>query len=325
VTLPVFCFGEVHLVVVVDPDGAITQHPPGPREASVEVQCQSVPTPDLVATALIAEVSQPGLIELTWTVANQGQTVSGTRTWLDICLLSTLADVTDPAVTTYTLGTYEFTLPLVGGDTWSNTRFAAVPLTLPLGDYYIMCTVDGTNRVPETDETNNAVVTTTSLSITAPSNSTTPWTDAGIDLTIEYLPGTLVVGRSRLSVDFTVRNEGTDPTHAPTWFDALVLSNDTTYDPAVDYLLYPSRQYTGAALGPMDEYNVTDMTVEIPRALVGQFAYVFVVADIGAMVSDYDRSNNFALVTPTPLNLSAVGLSNLASAGSSSKLHRRPH
>lgn len=314
IALPISCFGTVRLGVVVNSDSTILLHPPGPREAFVSLVCQPTPTPDLVPLSVLTTVAQPGLVEVSWTVANEGQTLPGQHIWHDVCSFATTNSLSDPSLRLYQLDSYSFSLPLVGGSNWSNTRFAAVPLTLPLGDYYVMCSIDSSGLIGESNEGNNVAFSPEIVTITAPSNESTPWLDAPIDLVVDMINGTLVVGRGRLSVDFTVRNAGSEATQAVQWYDSIVLSVDTTYDPAVDFLLFPSRRHAGA-LAVGQEYNVTDMTVEIPRALAGQFAYVFIVTDTGEAVADYNRTNNAIQITPSALNLTDIGRTDLFSNG----------
>ena len=87
-----------------------------------------------------------------------------------------------------------------------------------------------------------------------------------------------------------------------------------TYEPEVDFLLFPSRGHS-VTVGANQGYNVTDLTVLIPSSFPGPSAHVFVVTDVGQNVDDTNRGNNVARVTTTPLNLSAIGQTGLTSAG----------
>ena len=62
-------------------------------------------------------------------------------------------------------------------------------------------------------------------------------------------------------------------------------------------------------------YSVNDMTVQIPRELVGQLVHVFIVTDVGLVLQDANRTNNHVRVTDDPLNLTSVTAESLVSAG----------
>ena len=96
----------------------------------------------------------------------------------------------------------------------------------------------------------------------------------GVDLSVQVVPSSVLVGNSRVSVSYSVWNNGTSASLARLWYDALVLSLDDEYSPSVDFLLFPSREHSGA-LEPGGHYDVVGFTAQIPRALTAQRAYVY--------------------------------------------------
>jgi hypothetical protein len=315
ITVPSFCFGEVYLVAVVDSSNAVVETTDDDNEAVIPLICLPQPTADLVPTSLFAVVSELGVIELTWTVTNVGQTIIGPHSrWQDVCSLATSNQTDDPSRSLTLLATFTFILPLVSQASWTNTRFVAIPPGLPVGNYYVMCTVDAEHEVAEGDdgESNNVVFTTTALSLTL--TATTPWTAlVTADLAVAAVHGSFVVGYSRISVDFVVTNVGgSDAVALPRWHDAIGVSTEGTWDPTTGILLLPSIEHT-TTLPVGASYNVTSMTALVPRDITGE-VHVFVITDIGRIVADNNRSNNVYKVTELPINLS-VTAATLTSAG----------
>ena len=162
-----------------------------------------------------------------------------------------------------------------------------------LARYFVLCTADAGNVIPEDgSESNNARFTTTTIVLAAPpSNYSAPWVTQGTDVAVQLVPNSVLIGNSRVVVSYSVWNNGTTATQATRWYDALVLSLDDEYSPSVDFLLFPSREHVGA-LAPGGHYDVDSFTAQIPRDLAGQLAFVFLVADVGTAVADGNRSNN---------------------------------
>jgi hypothetical protein len=73
-----YCFGDVSLVVIVDPDDVIQEIPGGSsNELAVSVSCGTIRSADLTVTSVSASVVGAGLVQLSWSLRNNGQS-----TWL---------------------------------------------------------------------------------------------------------------------------------------------------------------------------------------------------------------------------------------------------
>lgn len=122
-----------------------------------------------------------------------------------------------------------------------------MPLTLPLGEYFVLCEIDinGAVDVEEGTDANNAVISANTINIVAPSEANTPWARTGVDLVVQPVTDSLVMGSGRLSLEFSVRNNGSSATRHVQWQDAIVLSSDDVYDSTIDTLLFPTRAHSG--------------------------------------------------------------------------------
>ena len=99
-------------------------------------------------------------------------------------------------------------------------------------------------------------------------------------------PGSGTVGQN-LSVKFTVRNQGTQPTPVSSWVDSVYLSQSSTLDGSA-VLLGQVRHSGAVAAGSTYQETVTDA---LPAVLPGQY-FVIVQADGGGLVPDTNRGNS---------------------------------
>jgi hypothetical protein len=317
ITIPLFCFGEVRLVAVVDSVNAVLETTDDDNEISTRLLCLPQPTADLVPMSLSALVSEIGVMELTWTVTNIGQTIIGPHSrWQDVCSLASSNQTDDPSQSLTLLGRFTFILPLVSQASWTNTRFVAIPPSLPSGNYYVTCTVDAEHEVSEgaDGESNNVVFTTTSLSLTF--NASTPWTVRDTaDLTVAAVNGSLVVSYGRISVDFVVTNiGGSDAVASPRWYDAIGVSVDDTWDPVTGIVLFPSLEHT-TSLSVGRSYNVSVRNLDFRPRDIPTEVHLFAITDIGWIIADNNRSNNALRLTEVPIDLLSVTAADLTSAG----------
>ena len=107
---------------------------------------------NLEVTAATAPVSaKPGPVDISWTVTNQGDPITGY--WTDYVYLSKdqTYDFSDSYVTS---GSHYGTEPLGPGESDTIAQTANLPGLAP-GDYYLLFLADLYNNVSETNETNN--------------------------------------------------------------------------------------------------------------------------------------------------------------------------
>ena len=107
--------------------------------------------------------------------------IPGLHAWKDQCSLATDNNVSNPGILYYPLGVYDFSLPLVAGGTWSNSRLAAVLSSVPYGEYFVVCVTDSGNAIVEDGhEDNNQMFTAATIHIVRPAdNYVAPWAVQG--------------------------------------------------------------------------------------------------------------------------------------------------
>jgi subtilase family serine protease len=91
-----------------------------------------------------------------------------------------------------------------------------------------------------------------------------------------------------IQVTWAVSNEGNAGTNAPTWRDAVYLSEDDTFDPDADTRLGEAKNVSFLAVG--DQYE-GQAEVALPQGLEGTY-HVFVQTDGEGQMAESDESNN---------------------------------
>ncbi|MFZ9394392.1 MAG: CARDB domain-containing protein, partial [Ilumatobacteraceae bacterium] len=252
------------------------------------------PSPDLRVTDLTApaEADEGAVIEVTWTVTNDGEAVAP-GTWRDLLVLRNVADLTVPPVT---LGSFSYESDLGPGFSYTRTERVRLPAKTE-GVWRITVTTDSGNAVYEgTAEANNALGDDQPITL-----SLLPRADLQVQ-TIEA-PDRVQAGAT-MAVAFEIVNRGSVATPSR-WNDKVYLSLDNK--PGADDILIGSFD-NGAALAPDEAYRTTSSTIIVPERFRGT-GYVLVIADANSQVDEYPapyEANNFIAreiyVEPQPLS-----------------------
>lgn len=219
------------------------------------------PAPNLTVSAASAPASANlgQLINVSWTVDNIGVEEAGTA-WNDYVYVSddTSIDASDRIVVNFPSGTET---PLAAGDTYTrNTSF--ILQGVGAGTKYLIFRADALNNQVETDESDNQFVLPISVS--------------AADLVVEAARATSeVVAGTPITLEWTVRNIGTITANND-WNDAIYISTDATYNPAVDPVVAYFDMADKSPLAAGAGYTVSRQ-ITLPITTVGQ-RYLFVVA-----------------------------------------------
>jgi large repetitive protein len=301
-TVPVVPGGTYHLLVAVDRVTDSLRESDetnnvfiGPTITIAGVNIDLEPV-DLSISADSASWYQP--VALSWTVANRGSDAvpdrggdegvivgSDTR-WRDAVFLSTDATMDDGDTQ---LTGVDQEGPLAAEDTYSASDTITVP-AVPDGTYYLLVVVDEWERLPESDETNNVLVST-------------PIEISGVsaDLVPTALMAVEAVDRGALiTIEWIVVNRGAETIPAgAVWYDSIYLSTDAMLD-GDDRLLqdigsWAIPPFTG--YGPVPAGGSYAGTLDVtPPDIAGATYYLLVVIDAGDAVSEADESNNLLAV-----------------------------
>jgi CARDB/Periplasmic copper-binding protein (NosD)/Right handed beta helix region/Bacterial pre-peptidase C-terminal domain len=247
--------------------------------------------PDLAVTQVNtpASVTSGQVMQVGFTVANQGLGATNTPQWYDDVFLSPTASYN--AGTAISLGRLSNVTFLAPGDHYTSTGNFTIPLGVH-GTYYVVVLTDNTNAVPETDGTNNTGV----------SSSVNVVLGAYADLQVSQVvgPPTAFSGDS-VTVRWTVTNQGSGRSNVDNWYDTVVISSDSTLDytllgnTSIKILdtpigtfphvgaLDPSQSYTpivkvrvpDGISGPRWFFVLSDLRIDFPGQVVGEAGNVF--------------------------------------------------
>ncbi|HEX8342999.1 MAG TPA: CARDB domain-containing protein, partial [Tepidisphaeraceae bacterium] len=287
VTLPRGLQGDYYIFVASDVNNQVFEYAPGVnaegdnRTRSGAISITLSPPPDLVVTNVVAPlVAFSGeLTEIAWTVANNG--AGATRLaetgWTDTVYLS--ADNTfGPG--DQLLGSFEHAGGMAAGASYNASGRVRLPTGIS-GEYYFLVHTDAADRVYENAfEANNV---TSETGVTQVMLAPPP------DLRVSSLtaPAAATAGRG-LAIDYTVINEGAEPTPNSGWDDHFYLSPTPTIDSGT--LIYLGARSRSGALAPGASYSATFNTA-VPLNLSGDY-YVFVQTDAPNAVFELDNANN---------------------------------
>ncbi|MAE65735.1 MAG: hypothetical protein CMJ18_15810, partial [Phycisphaeraceae bacterium] len=250
--------------------------------------------PDLVVTDVTAPagliVGDPAEVPVTWTVRNDGPATGIVGSWIDRVYLSTddvVGNGDEVAVGEATrIGRLD-----PGADYTAN-----LTVTLPTGltgRFHLYVVTDDDSSAPEPDgEDNNA-------SSTVPIEVAVPWADLGVEA-VAVTPSAALSGRP-VTVTWRVRNTGTGTTNVNSWVDRIVLSADDVLDAGDTEL---GTFVRSGALGVDGNYTA-ESTLNLPEGVEGAF-HVFVIADSGEQVYEFDFEDNNAGRTVNPIQVTRV-------------------
>ncbi|MBY0589582.1 carboxypeptidase regulatory-like domain-containing protein, partial [bacterium] len=155
-----------------------------------------------------------------------------------------------------------------------------------VGSYFLLAVADPAGNVNELDKSNNV----RSLAVTVDAANLTVVSATG--------PSILLTGDSG-TIDAVITNNGTVPTAAPAWNDALYLSTDDIFD-ASDILLATTQQVREGGevsfgpVNPSESYN-TSFFVTLPSVPPGNYHLIVVANDGGIQGETTSTDNTFSL------------------------------
>ena len=188
--------------------------------------------------------------------------------------------------------------PLAGGGQYQRLVDVRIPWDVEPGTYYLLWVADAGEAVPESDNANN-VRPSDPIAIGAP------------DLRV-VSPSTpsQASGGDRVTVTWTVRNDGSGRTVAPGWTDKVYLSPTLSFNPQTAICLGGAAAPT--VLGPSASYDQS-LDVTIPGT-PGTY-YWFIQTDSYDNVHEVGHEDNNFNATAAPLTISAPPRPDLAPSG----------
>ena len=198
-------------------------------------------------------------------------------------VLSPTVSYDDPgAIATTTTRTV--TSGLAGGATSTATTTLTFSSSTPPGNYYVCAKADSTGIVTESDETNNTLCSTGTVTVPL----------ADLIMSAVSMTATTVAPGTNITLSNTAKNQGQFP--AGSFTIAYHLSTNTTYGDGDDIAITQTRTVTSlAALGT----NTASTLLTVPSTTPLGSYYVCALADSNNTVPESNEANN-SLCTATP-------------------------
>ena len=264
VLLPGWAAGTYYLILQADSYGMFDQATNNFLAVPVTLLAPAG-LPDLVPLSVVAPASafSGAPLEVVYSVTNSGR-ATAVGSWLDELWLST-SPVWDS--TADVVGLQFVRGPVANGATYTETNSAAIPPQVAAGPYYLILQVDAQDQAGEANLTNKYLATAIQVQ--------PPGLTPGLAVAFLLAPSSARPGQS-IQVAYAVTNLGASAVSGP-WFDALVLSTDTTLSGGVAFLaLWP-------VLGPVPPgggYASTN-SVALPDVALGDYYLVLAVDPAG--------------------------------------------
>lgn len=218
-TIPNTAGGSRFLLIVSDGAGSVSESNENNNVLAVPITLTR-PDVDLVITATTAPSSGVlnDLVNVSWTITNQGTTATAARFTNTIHLAN--AATLDAATEFVVLQTQtrQATQPLAPGASFSINTSVSLR-NFPTGNQFLLFTTDQTDLHAETNEANNSV--TVPIALTLP--------NVDLVVTTGSAPTSANLEDS-VTVNWTVANNGTAEAEWSSWGDRLFVSNDQTLD-----------------------------------------------------------------------------------------------
>jgi subtilase family serine protease len=280
VRIPDDLFGKYYLYVRTDVYNSVYEHAAEGNNTgrSDSINIVLAPPVDLVVSRVTipATASNGESIGVSWRVENAGASSTEGKGWMDRVYLSKTAVLNE--LEARLLGTFQRPLSLGQGEGYNMVRNFTIPAGIT-GNYYLHVKTDAEDLIFEYDyENNNIGVSAQPLNIITP------------DLVVAQItaPASAASGKA-ITVDWTVKNNGTGKVYNTIVKDRILLSAGATFHEANSKVLKEVVYQTGEL--PAGEDTVKQATVTLPEGISGNY-YIYVQTDSANAVYETDNNNN---------------------------------
>jgi hypothetical protein len=250
--------------------------------------------PDLIVEEINAPsgATSESDISVDWRIKNIGKGTTGSTGWYESVYLSeSLLKPMDGLQ----LGSFSSLSALEPGQSYS---YLPQSFRIPVGyqgQYYVVVVTSPSYAIKESVDTNNILIKPITITLAPPPDLQVP--------AVIPSPTTIFSGDS-LRVSYTVKNSGTGPTSASSWYDIIYLSKDEVLDKSNATILESFRR-NGALIA--DEAYSRTIKYKLPVNAEGDY-YIHVVTDATLEVFEYVKENNntgssdiiHVILRPTP-------------------------
>ncbi len=237
------------------------------------------PSPDFQVTQVIVPFNSFSgqEIDVRWTVQNKGKGVNEERRWSDRIFLS--KDSIFKSGQAVELKTIEVSEILDPGVSYERVTKAKLPLEIS-GKYFIHVLTDAKDQVYEYAFNNNNSLTSSALEIILlPPSDLIP-----VNVTFPSPVSNL----EKVTISWTVKNQGGSETNTQKWRDNIYLSKDLQFNEKNAKLLGSKTYYKSLKI---DSSYTQSVEVNIPSQISGPY-YIFVQTDKDNEVFEYKNEDN---------------------------------
>ncbi|WP_276485912.1 CARDB domain-containing protein [Paraflavitalea pollutisoli] len=264
--------------------------------SATPVNIQLTPPPDLqVSTVTPPNNAFSGqLVEVIWTVNNDGIGKASGAGWMDVLYLTKEAVLDrNKAVK---LGMLYHGAELTSTSSYTQKMTVRLPDTVA-GNYYVHVVTDWADDLYEhAAEDNNTNKSGIVNIIQAPP----------VDLVVQAIEAPAAAAEnSKVTLRWKVGNAGGAATNNTYWRDAVYLSTTPVFNAQTAIELSTVTRSTALNAG---EFYPVERTFLLPRHLAGTF-YVAVQTDVFKEVFEYEAEHNNIIVSPLPMQVSTPDLS----------------
>ncbi len=236
----------------------------------------------------VGSVYSGSTIKVDWTVVNAGGNPSSADAWFDAIYISDSSTFDAQA---RRLAAVRHSGGLDSHAAYSASRDITIPLDFAAGTAYVYICTDTAGQVYELDDSNNAGSNADPFQV---SPGTADLVVSEVTVLSNGVPAVTVTSGSKVTVRWTVRNEGPAVTSVGYWRDRICISPNTVPGPGDPELAAVSH---GGTLGAGEEYTA-EQQVEVPINVTGDALRVFLRTDSAAVVYESDRDNNAIAGSP---------------------------
>ena len=275
--------GPYHILVLADANHDVSDA--DNLGISPVVTVRQTPLAKLAVTGVTAPTSGLGgqLVQVTWTVCNQGQADSDVPLWYDHLYLSTTTNLTGVV---QDFGTNVNPSYLAVGDCYQQNVSVRLPVGVS-GSFYFVVSADEAGAVGADAPTNTLGATAVPINV----QLVTPGFLHVVSVHASPAAPTTVWAGNVINVSWVVQNAGQSVITTPYgyWWDDLAISPTTNYDYVHGYFGVAYNQYAGGPLAPGATYTNSSWFY-VPAYLNPGTWHVVVVVDGPYLAGDAESN-----------------------------------
>jgi len=236
----------------------------------------------VVTQATTVAAAQAGqIISLSWTVQNQGRSATNSNAWQDEIYFS-IDQILGNEDDIYLSSFYYTSFGLAINDSYTATQDIYLS-NYALGDGYLLVKTDAYNNQVETDEADNTHAI--AFTITAPQDNL---------VATEFIAPETAQAGQKITLSWTVQNQGQEATTVNYWYDAIYFSLDNVLGNEDDVYLATIYQDRSSLLEVNSSYTATE-DIYLSNYALGN-GYLLIKTDADNNQLETDETDNTQVI-----------------------------